>query len=64
MDKLKIFGKANLAGSIAIPGAKNAALPIMVGSLLSDNGLCLKNLPDLNDITTMNYRSHPITDPE
>ena len=53
MDKLIIEGKGHLTGSIDIPGAKNAALPIMVGSLLSENGLYLKNLPSLQDIYTM-----------
>ena len=53
MDKLKITGKTALHGSINIPGAKNAALPIMVASLLSENGLLLKNLPVLQDISTM-----------
>ena len=53
MDKLIIEGKGHLTGSIDIPGAKNAALPIMVGSLLSENGLYLNNLPSLQDIYTM-----------
>ena len=53
MDKLKITGKATLAGSIDIPGAKNSALPIMVSSLLSSNGLYINNLPNLHDIYTM-----------
>ena len=53
MDKLQITGKATLIGSITIPGSKNAALPIMVASLLSENGLYIKNLPILQDILTM-----------
>ena len=53
MDKLKITGNASLNGSINISGAKNAALPIMVASLLSENELVLKNLPVLQDISTM-----------
>ena len=53
MDKLIILGKSDLFGSIDIHGAKNAALPIMVASLLSKQDLCLCGLPDLNDITTM-----------
>ena len=53
MDKLKIIGKAKLFGRINTPGAKNAALPIMVASLLSKNGLSLENLPRLKDISTM-----------
>ena len=46
MDKLQITGKAILTGSISVSGSKNAALPIMIASLLSENGLYLKNLPD------------------
>ena len=53
MDKLIILGKSDLFGSIDIHGAKNAALPIMVASLLSKQDLCLCGLPYLNDITTM-----------
>ena len=53
MDKLKIIGRKRLSGSIKIPGAKNAALPIMISSLLSEDGLMIKNLPKLNDISTM-----------
>ena len=53
MDKLQITGKATITGSITTPGSKNAALPIMVASLLSENGLYLKNLPVLQDIFTM-----------
>ena len=55
MDKLKIIGKASINGSINIPGAKNAALPAMVASMLSENGLFLKNLPVVQDISTMKY---------
>jgi len=55
MDKLKITGKASINGSINIPGAKNAALPAMVASMLSENGLFLKNLPVVQDISTMKY---------
>ena len=53
MDKLKIIGNIPLNGSINISGAKNAALPVMVASLLSEDGLVLKNLPLLQDIYTM-----------
>jgi len=53
MDKLQITGKAILTGSISVSGSKNAALPIMIASLLSENGLYLKNLPSLQDILTM-----------
>ena len=53
MDKLQIIGKASLKGSINISGAKNSALPLMVASLLSKNGLHLKNMPALHDVFTM-----------
>ena len=53
MDKLKVFGKADLKGFINIPGAKNAALPIMASSILSTHSLYLTNVPNLIDIKTM-----------
>lgn len=53
MDKLQVYGKANLNGSIEIPGAKNAVLPIMACSILSNKNLHLTNVPDLVDINTM-----------
>src|SRR5947209_8274376 len=53
MDKILIRGGVPLAGSIAIGGAKNAALPLMAASLLTDEPLVLANLPDLADVTTM-----------
>ncbi len=53
MDKLKIIGNKKLSGSIKVSGAKNSALPVMVASLLSNEGLYLKNLPELADITAM-----------
>tara|TARA_Y100000590_G_C15718831_1_gene1012815 strand:+ start:1477 stop:2727 length:1251 start_codon:yes stop_codon:yes gene_type:complete len=53
MDKLKIFGKAKLKGSINISGAKNAVLPIMACSMLSNYNLHLTNVPNLVDIETL-----------
>ena len=53
MDKLLIRGGRRLNGNIAISGAKNAALPIICASLLSDEPLVLHNVPDLNDISTL-----------
>ena len=53
MDKIKIKGDANLFGSINIPGSKNAALPVMVSSLLSKENLNLHNLPKLQDMNSM-----------
>jgi UDP-N-acetylglucosamine 1-carboxyvinyltransferase len=53
MDKIRIVGGAALKGSIAIGGAKNAALTLMPAALLTDEKLTLSNLPHLADITTM-----------
>jgi len=53
MDKIRIRGGQPLAGTIHIVGAKNAALPLMVASLLTDETLTLSNIPHLVDITTL-----------
>jgi len=53
MDSIRIRGGAPLKGEIHIGGAKNAALPLMAASLLTDETLRLTNLPYLADITTM-----------
>ena len=52
MDKLIITGGASLDGEIRISGAKNAALPILMGALLSDSPVRIGNVPHLHDITT------------
>ena len=53
MDKLRITGGRPLNGVIEIGGAKNAALPLMAASLLTDDCLALGNLPHVSDIATM-----------
>ncbi len=53
MDKIVIRGGRSLNGIIPIGGAKNAALPLMAASLLSEDVLRLSNLPHLADISTM-----------
>lgn len=53
MDQIVIQGGNRLSGEIRISGAKNAALPLMVASLLSAEPLTLTNLPRLADISTM-----------
>ncbi len=53
MEKLLIKGGNHLKGKISCSGAKNAALPIIAASILSDEKIVLKNLPYLQDITTM-----------
>ena len=52
MDKLIITGGAKLVGEIRISGAKNAALPIIVSTLLADEPVTICNIPHLHDITT------------
>ena len=53
MEKLKIIGGNKLSGSISCSGAKNAALPMLAATILSDKAITFKNLPYLQDITTM-----------
>jgi UDP-N-acetylglucosamine 1-carboxyvinyltransferase len=53
MDKIRIRGAKPLRGTIVIGGAKNAALPLMTASLLTEDTLTLSNLPHLADITTL-----------
>ena len=52
MDKLIINGQKSLYGDVYISGAKNAALPILIASLLTKEELYLKNVPNLFDIKT------------
>ncbi len=53
MDRIRIRGGKPLKGKIRISGAKNAALPLMAASLLTDETLTLGNVPHLADIATM-----------
>ena len=53
MEKLLIKGGKSLSGQIDCSGAKNAALPVIAASILSSDDITLKNLPFLQDITTM-----------
>ena len=53
MDSIRIIGGRPLVGRIPISGAKNAALPLMAASLLTEDSLTLSNLPHLADISTM-----------
>jgi len=50
MDKIIVKGGQSLTGEVKISGAKNAALPILVSSLLADGVNTYSNVPDLNDI--------------
>ena len=53
MEKLLIRGGNSLSGEIRCSGAKNAALPMIAATILTENEVTLKNLPFLQDITTM-----------
>ena len=53
LDKLHINGGHKLSGQVTISGAKNAALPILAGTLLATEKTIIKNVPHLNDVTTM-----------
>jgi UDP-N-acetylglucosamine 1-carboxyvinyltransferase len=50
MDRIRLVGGNELRGEIPISGAKNAALPLMIASLLSDEPLVLTNVPRLADV--------------
>ena len=53
MDKLEVFGARKLKGQIKISGSKNAALPILASTILSNKKIYLTNLPRVKDIETM-----------
>jgi UDP-N-acetylglucosamine 1-carboxyvinyltransferase len=53
MAKFIITGGVSLEGEVAISGAKNAVLPILAGTILADGPVALKNIPHLDDVTTM-----------
>ena len=53
MEKLLIKGGKSLSGKISCSGARNAALPMIAATILCDDKVVLKNLPYLQDITTM-----------
>ena len=53
MDKIVIVGGRKLQGEVRISGAKNAALPVLVSSLLVDGWNTFHNIPDLMDIKTI-----------
>ena len=53
MDKLVIEGGVKLSGEVTVSGAKNAALPILAATLLTDDACIIKGVPDLRDTNTM-----------
>ncbi len=53
MDRIRISGGKPLNGEIPISGAKNAALPLLIASLLTEDRLTLKNVPNLADVNLL-----------
>ena len=53
MQKLEVFGANKLNGQVKISGSKNASLPILAATLLSDGKISLDNIPKVKDIETM-----------
>lgn len=53
MDKLSITGGHTLSGRLRVSGAKNSALPILAGTLLTESPVVISNAPHLHDVTTM-----------
>src|SRR6201990_3417375 len=53
MDRIRIVGGNKLTGTIPISGAKNAALPLMIAALLTEDTLILDNVPRLADVAQL-----------
>ena len=53
MDRIRIVGGSKLNGTIPISGAKNAALPLMIAGLLTEETLILDNVPRLADVAQL-----------
>ena len=53
MQKLEVLGAKRLKGQVDISGSKNASLPILAATLLSEGKIILNNLPNVKDIETM-----------
>jgi UDP-N-acetylglucosamine 1-carboxyvinyltransferase len=62
MDRIRIIGGKPLTGTIPISGAKNAALPLLIASLLTEDRLTLKNVPNLADVNLLTriLRNHGV----
>ena len=53
MEKLEIIGGKKLSGTIAISGSKNATLPILASTILTNKKIVVKNIPIVRDVETM-----------
>ena len=53
MQKLEIKGGRKISGTIEISGSKNATLPILASTILTDKTITIKNIPIVKDVETM-----------
>ena len=53
MQKLEVKGGKKLSGIIKISGSKNATLPILAATILSNKKITIKNIPIVKDVETM-----------
>ena len=53
MQKLQIKGGRKISGTIIISGSKNATLPILASTILSDQNILIRNVPIVKDVETM-----------
>ena len=53
MQKLEIRGRRKISGTITISGSKNATLPILASTILTDKKTTIKNVPIVRDVETM-----------
>ena len=53
MEKLEIRGERQLYGTIKISGSKNATLPILAATILTDKKITISNIPVVRDVETM-----------
>ena len=53
MDKFLITGGVKLEGEVRISGAKNAVLPLLAATILTDDPVTIRNVPNLKDVHTI-----------
>ena len=53
MQKLEVIGGKKLSGTIIVSGSKNATLPILASTILTDKKIVIKNIPIVKDVETM-----------
>ena len=53
MEKLEVIGGRKISGVITVSGSKNATLPILVSTILTNKKIIIKNIPIVKDVETM-----------